>query len=66
MVTGDSGAGATLGPFKSRVASIGPQIGFIFPVGGMQGYQLQEQQQQKCLRRGVFIRIIPLYSTKVR
>jgi hypothetical protein len=33
QITGDSGAGATLGPFKSRVGGIGPQIGYIFPVG---------------------------------
>src|SRR5262249_18013253 len=32
QLTGDSGAGATLGDFKSRVAGIGPQIGFVFPV----------------------------------
>ena len=38
QLTGDSGTGATLGDFKSRVAGIGPQIGFIFPVGNMQGY----------------------------
>lgn len=38
QVTGDSGAGATLGDFKSRVFGVGPQIGFIFPVGEMQGY----------------------------
>jgi hypothetical protein len=38
QLTGDSGAGARLGDFKSRVFSIGPQIGYIFPVGGMQGY----------------------------
>lgn len=38
QLTGDSGAGATLGDFKSRVAGIGPQIGFLFPVGDMQGY----------------------------
>jgi hypothetical protein len=38
QVTGDSGAGATLGEFKSRVFGVGPQIGFLFPVGGMQGY----------------------------
>jgi hypothetical protein len=25
-------------PFESRVIGIGPQIGFIFPVAGMQGY----------------------------
>ena len=30
QLTGDSGPGATLGEFKSRVAGIGPQIGFSF------------------------------------
>jgi hypothetical protein len=34
----DSGSGDKVGCFESRVAGIGPQIGFIFPVGGMQGY----------------------------
>jgi hypothetical protein len=35
----DSGSGATLGGFHSRVAGIGPQIGYIFPVGTThQGY----------------------------
>ncbi|WP_312022770.1 SphA family protein [Bradyrhizobium sp. 2S1] len=39
QLTGDSGAGAKLGDFKGRVAGIGPQVGFIFPVGeGYQGY----------------------------
>jgi hypothetical protein len=39
QVTGDSGPGATLGDFKGRVAGIGPQLGFIFPVReGYQGY----------------------------
>jgi hypothetical protein len=38
QVTGDSGAGAKLGPFESRVIGIGPQVGYLFPVGGMQGY----------------------------
>src|SRR5262245_9546871 len=38
QLTGDSGDGATLGDFKSRVAGIGPQMGYIFPVGDkMQG-----------------------------
>lgn len=37
QITGDSGAGATFGPFKSQVGGIGPQIGFLFPVGDMQG-----------------------------
>ena len=38
QITGDSGVGAVLGDFKSRIAGVGPQIGFIFPVSGMQGY----------------------------
>jgi hypothetical protein len=36
QLSGDSGG--RLGDFKSRVIGIGPQIGFIFPVGNMQGY----------------------------
>jgi hypothetical protein len=38
QLTGDSGSGARLGSFESRVIGIGPQIGFLFPIGGMQGY----------------------------
>lgn len=38
QLTEDSGSGATLGDFKSRVFGVGPQIGYLFPVGGMQGY----------------------------
>lgn len=38
QISGDSGAGAVLGSFKSRVGGIGPQAGFFFPVGDMQGY----------------------------
>jgi hypothetical protein len=34
----DSGSGDRVGCFQSQVAGIGPQIGFIFPVGDMQGY----------------------------
>jgi hypothetical protein len=34
----DSGSGDVLGCFQSQVLGVGPQIGFIFPVGGMQGY----------------------------
>lgn len=33
QVTGDRGLGATLGPFKSRVAGVGPQLNYFFPVG---------------------------------
>jgi len=38
QVTGDRGPGATLGDFRSRVAGIGPQVGFFFPVGDREGY----------------------------
>jgi hypothetical protein len=34
----DSGTGDRVGCFQSQVVGIGPQIGFIFPVGDMQGY----------------------------
>lgn len=34
----DSGAGDRVGCFQSQVAAVGPQIGYIFPVGDMQGY----------------------------
>jgi len=38
QLTADSGCAPILCPFKSRVAGLGPQIGYLFPVGGMQGY----------------------------
>jgi hypothetical protein len=38
QVTADSGQLPILGPFESRVSGIGPQIGYLFPVGDMQGY----------------------------
>jgi hypothetical protein len=34
----DSGSGDRVGCFRSQVAAVGPQIGYIFPVAGMQGY----------------------------
>lgn len=36
--TADRGAPAFLGEIKSRVLGIGPQMGFLFPVGEMQGF----------------------------
>ncbi|UVJ46290.1 transporter [Pseudomonas sp. LS1212] len=33
QLTGDSGSGATLGDFKSRVSGVGPQAGHFFKVG---------------------------------
>jgi len=34
----DSGSGDLVGCFQSQVLGVGPQIGYIFPIGGMQGY----------------------------
>jgi hypothetical protein len=38
QLTGDGGSGAQLGDFKSRVAGLGPQIGFFLPFGDRHGY----------------------------
>ena len=38
QLSGDSGSGAVLGDFKSRIAGIGPQIGYFFPVGKQKWY----------------------------
>jgi hypothetical protein len=39
QISPDTGSGATLGSFESRVGGIGPQVGFIFPIGsGAQGF----------------------------
>jgi hypothetical protein len=38
QLTDDSGCAPALCPFKSRTIGIGPQAGFIFPAGELQGY----------------------------
>jgi hypothetical protein len=38
QLSADSGAGANLGPFKSRVYAAGPEVGYFFPYGKTQGY----------------------------
>jgi hypothetical protein len=38
QITPDQGAAPILGSFESSVAGIGPQIGYLFPVGSLQGY----------------------------
>lgn len=38
QLSADSGQIPELGSFKSRVMGAGPQVGFIFPVGDMNGY----------------------------
>ena len=38
QVTPDTGSGDRVGPFMSCVFGAGPQIGYLFPLGNMQGY----------------------------
>ncbi len=38
QLTADSGSGDHVGSFKSRVASIGPEVGYAFTAGGLQWY----------------------------
>jgi hypothetical protein len=38
QISDDTGGHPILGGFRSRVLGIGPQIGYLFPVGNMQGY----------------------------
>jgi hypothetical protein len=38
QISDDTGGSPLLGGFRSRVLGVGPQIGYIFPVGNMQGY----------------------------
>jgi len=38
QITADSGQHPILGSFESRVVGIGPQIGFMFPIGDKQAY----------------------------
>jgi hypothetical protein len=38
QVTDDTGGNPQFGGFKSRVLGVGPQVGYLFPVGDMQGY----------------------------
>jgi hypothetical protein len=38
QVSADRGSAPILGPIESRIAGIGPQIGYLFPLGNMQGY----------------------------
>ena len=38
QVSADSGSGDRVGSFESRVVGVGPQMGYLFPLGDMQGY----------------------------
>ncbi len=38
QLTPDTGCAPIICPFESRVIGVGPQLGYLFPVGNMQGY----------------------------
>jgi hypothetical protein len=38
QVSPDGGSGNLVGSFESRVFSVGPQVGYIFPIAGKQGF----------------------------
>ncbi|MDB5626503.1 MAG: hypothetical protein JWR73_2305 [Tardiphaga sp.] len=38
QISDDSGSGARLGGFRSRVLAVGPQVGYIFPLEGRQAF----------------------------
>lgn len=38
QLTADNGQSPILGDFKSRVIGVGPQVGYLFPIAGMQSY----------------------------
>jgi hypothetical protein len=38
QITPDHGCAPIICPFESRVIGVGPQLGYLFPVGNMQGY----------------------------
>jgi hypothetical protein len=38
QVSPDGGSGDKVGAFESRVIGVGPQIGYLFPVGNLQGF----------------------------
>ena len=38
QVSADSGSGDRVGAFESRVFAVGPQLGYIFPIAGKQGF----------------------------
>ena len=56
QVSCDSGSGDRVGCFESRVVGIGPQFGYIFPLGTMRGY-LNLKAYEEFRRRGSAFRL---------
>lgn len=68
QISGDSGSGAVLGPFKGRVTALGPHISWTFPVGqvpvSLTGRAFVEFNTKNRLQDGVsglFTLSIPLH-----
>lgn len=70
QVTGDSGDGAVLGDFESRVGGIGPQVGYLFNLGerhaylNLKGYTEFDAQHRPEGWSGWITLLIPIGSPK--
>jgi len=68
QLTGDSGSGDRVGAFKSRVASVGPQLGYSFNVAGQPWYAnvrgyWEFRAQDRTEGRALFVTLnVPLGS----
>jgi hypothetical protein len=71
QLTGDTGSGATLGPYISRISAIGPEVGVLFPVGAMQGslnlrgyWEFAAQNRSSGWNTWLVFSIAPMASTE--
>jgi hypothetical protein len=51
QVSDDTGGSPLLGGFRSRFLGVGPQIAYLFPVGGMQGSRLMGNSMRRTGHR---------------
>jgi hypothetical protein len=71
QLTGDTGSGATLGPYISRISAVGPEVGVLFPVGAMQGslnlrgyWEFAAQNRSSGWNTWLVFSIAPMASTE--
>jgi hypothetical protein len=71
QLTGDTGSGATLGPYISRISAVGPEVGVLFPIGGMQGslnlrgyWEFAAQNRSSGWNTWLVFSIAPMASTE--
>jgi hypothetical protein len=71
QLTGDTGSGATLGSYISRISAVGPEIGVLFPVAGMQGslnlrgyWEFAAQNRSSGWNTWLVFSIVPAASTE--